>query len=83
MQMRFDMSDGFENKTGFVISHNTGLNSEYVQWVQEIKERFRNIQIADVFHHTGNAVTNFDQILPETQSKLAQEITKHSCCRYC
>ena len=117
------MSDELNRKPVFVTSHNTDLDSEYVQWVQEIKERYRNVQIkaavkvnseqlmfnwqlgqdlvrrkaeerwgsgiveqlsldlqncldADMFHHTGNALTNFDQILPETQSKLAQEIIK-------
>ena len=112
------MSDELNRKPVFVTSHNTDLDSEYVQWVQEIKERYRNVQIkaavkvnseqlmfnwqlgqdlvrrkaeerwgsgiveqlsldlqncldADMFHHTGNALTNFDQILPETQSKLA------------
>lgn len=39
------MSNGFENKTDFVISHNVSLDSEYVQWVHEIKERYRNAQI--------------------------------------
>lgn len=39
------MSENDENKTGFVNSHNTSLDSEYVQWVHEIKERYRNAQI--------------------------------------
>lgn len=39
------MSENVENKTGFVNSHNTSLDSEYVQWVHEIKERYRNAQI--------------------------------------
>lgn len=39
------MSKNAENKTGFVNSHNTSLDSEYVQWVHEIKERYRNAQI--------------------------------------
>lgn len=43
--MRFNMSENVENKTGFVNSHNTSLDSEYVQWVHEIKERYRNAQI--------------------------------------
>ena len=45
MRMRFNMSENVENKTGFVNSHNTSLDSEYVQWVHEIKERYRNAQI--------------------------------------
>lgn len=42
------MSENVENKTGFVNSHNTSLDSEYVQWVHEIKERYRNAQIKAV-----------------------------------
>ena len=45
MRMRFNMSENVENKTSFVNSHNTSLDSEYVQWVHEIKERYRNAQI--------------------------------------
>ena len=39
------MSKNAENKIGFVNSYNTSLDSEYVQWVHEIKERYRNAQI--------------------------------------
>ena len=39
------MSDELNRKPVFVTSHNTDLDSEYVQWVQEIKERYRNVQI--------------------------------------
>lgn len=31
---------------------------------------------ADLFHNSGNAVTNFSQMLPSPQSDLAQAITK-------
>jgi len=33
---------------------------------------------ADLYHNKGSAVTNFDMLLPSSQSKLAQEITKET-----
>lgn len=33
---------------------------------------------ADLYHNKGSAITNFDILLPSSQSKLAQEITKET-----
>lgn len=33
---------------------------------------------ADLYHNKGSAITNFDRLLPGSQSKLAQEITKET-----
>ena len=33
---------------------------------------------ADLYHNKGSAITNFDMLLPSSQSKLAQEITKET-----
>ena len=33
---------------------------------------------ADLYHNKGSAITNFDMLLPNSQSKLAQEITKET-----
>lgn len=33
---------------------------------------------ADLYHNKGSAITNFDRLLPSSQSKLAQEITKET-----
>lgn len=39
------MADKRTDKLRIVKTHDVKLNSEYVQWICEIKERFRNAQI--------------------------------------
>lgn len=40
------------------------------------RSTLQNYMAADLYQHTGAAVTNFAQHLPAAQSRLAQEITK-------
>lgn len=40
------------------------------------RSTLQNYMAADLYHHTGAAITNFAERLPAAQSRLAQEITK-------
>lgn len=40
------------------------------------RSALQNYMKADLYHTSGATITNFKEILPATQGKLAQEITK-------
>lgn len=42
------------------------------------RRALQNAIDADLFHSAGNATTNFDDVLPEAQGKLAQQMTKET-----
>lgn len=39
------MNKNTTEKMGIVVSHDINLDSDYVKWIHEIKQRFRNAQI--------------------------------------
>lgn len=39
------MTDNAEEKMGIVTSHDVTIDKEYVQWINDIKKRYRNAQI--------------------------------------
>ena len=41
------MSKVKADKKGLVASHDISLDSDYVKWIHELKQRFRNAQIND------------------------------------
>ncbi|MCI8638346.1 MAG: DUF1016 domain-containing protein [Coprococcus sp.] len=63
---------GKSNKTYTVVrSHDIELDNDYIQWIYDVKQRFRSTQIKA-------AVKVNSEQLPAPQGKLAQEMLKEN-----